>query len=515
MANWSDGYVSDSNYLPAYFTEQSPDIMQFAMLLAGFAPAGLDAERPAYCELGFGYGVSAAIIAATHPQMDVWGTDFLPEQVAFARELAAGAVGNLQLFDDAFAEFAARDTPEFDFVALHGIWSWVSPENRQSILQIIRRKLKVGGAVYVSYNALPGWHVIRALRDLIRLHADLLAPAGEPAIARAQRALAAIDQLVQNRAPTIVGNAALMERLEQAKKAQPAYVAHEYLNEHWQPLYFTEVAAAMAEAKLGHVGRSKLVEGIDAFSLSAQAQQHLATIVNPGAREVLRDYYTATGFRHDVFTRGARRLTATERERGLDRVRLVLLRDPKDVSLKLKTPLGETTLHDGVYRPILERLQQAGATGIEFAEVRRGPVLKDLPLGAAVEAASALIGIGAALPVVDARGDATLTAAALNRRILALNLDGAGFDYFATPTARGGVGIDRLSGFLIEAYGRGLRDADAMARSLWASLQRLGQRAVRDGKALQTEAESMEYLTALAKGFLSEGKAKFERLGLI
>jgi len=31
----------------------------------------------------------------------------------------------------ALAEFVARDDlPEFDVIALHGIWSWISAENR-------------------------------------------------------------------------------------------------------------------------------------------------------------------------------------------------------------------------------------------------------------------------------------------------------------------------------------------------------------------------------------------------
>jgi SAM-dependent methyltransferase len=61
------------------------------------------------------------------------------------------------LFDESFAEFASRDLPEFDYIGLHGIWSWISDENRAVIVDFIRRKLKVGGVLYISYNTLPGW----------------------------------------------------------------------------------------------------------------------------------------------------------------------------------------------------------------------------------------------------------------------------------------------------------------------------------------------------------------------
>ena len=73
--------------------------------------------------------------------------------------MASGAAA--KLFDQAFAEFCARpDLPDFDFIGLHGIWSWISDENRAVIVDFIRRKLKVGGVLYISYNTQPGWAAI-------------------------------------------------------------------------------------------------------------------------------------------------------------------------------------------------------------------------------------------------------------------------------------------------------------------------------------------------------------------
>lgn len=87
-----------------------------------------------------------------------WGTDFNPgNQALFAKELAQTYANGAQVTDQAFAEFCAReDLPGFDYIGLHGIWSWVSDENRQVIVDFLRRKLKLGGVLYVSYNTLPG-----------------------------------------------------------------------------------------------------------------------------------------------------------------------------------------------------------------------------------------------------------------------------------------------------------------------------------------------------------------------
>jgi tRNA G46 methylase TrmB len=77
------------------------------------------------CELGFGQGVSLNIHAAA-PTVDWWGTDFNPQQVANAQRLSQAAGSRAQLCDDSFAEFCQRDDlPSFDFIGVHGIWSWV------------------------------------------------------------------------------------------------------------------------------------------------------------------------------------------------------------------------------------------------------------------------------------------------------------------------------------------------------------------------------------------------------
>lgn len=91
------------------------------------------------------------------------GTDFNPSQAAFAPEIASVTGADARLFDESFAEFCARDDlQEFDFIGLHGIWSWVSDVNRGVIVDFVRRKLKVGGVVHqLQHSAGLGCHGAR------------------------------------------------------------------------------------------------------------------------------------------------------------------------------------------------------------------------------------------------------------------------------------------------------------------------------------------------------------------
>ena len=45
--------------------------------------------------------------------------------------------------------------------------SWVGPPKRKALIDFAAAKLKPGGLLYVSYNALPGWAAVEPLRQLI------------------------------------------------------------------------------------------------------------------------------------------------------------------------------------------------------------------------------------------------------------------------------------------------------------------------------------------------------------
>ncbi|MGA0200304.1 MAG: class I SAM-dependent methyltransferase, partial [Prochlorotrichaceae cyanobacterium] len=174
MKDWTQGYIADLDYDYNFFAELAPIQIAFNLLDAQLLPPTL--EQFNYCELGCGQGFTTNVLAAANPQGKFWGIDFNPSHIATAQQLAKAAqLTNIQFSDHSFSELVAVETPKFDFIVLHGIYSWVNPENRQAILQFIRQRLNVGGAVYISYNALPGWCSLMPLRELM-----LQSTAGSP-----------------------------------------------------------------------------------------------------------------------------------------------------------------------------------------------------------------------------------------------------------------------------------------------------------------------------------------------
>ncbi len=142
MTSRTSGYVADMGYTHGFYRELTPTLLSFVALTRG--QQGPDVTGPlAYCELGCGQGFSMNLLAAANPTSASMRPDFNPAQVAGARRLAAEAgLSNVSFFDTSFADFAEEpELPrEFDVISLHGIYSWISEENRKAIVDFIARK---------------------------------------------------------------------------------------------------------------------------------------------------------------------------------------------------------------------------------------------------------------------------------------------------------------------------------------------------------------------------------------
>jgi SAM-dependent methyltransferase len=172
MTGWGGGYVTDITYMTGYYRQQSPAMIALGCLLGGVASPMPGPDDPlSYLELGCGQGFGAMVLAASNPNWRVTAIDFNPAHIAAARAWAAeAALHNIRFIEADLANFAedpaSADVPLADFVSLHGVWSWVPPIVQSGIVRLLRSKVKPGGAVHVSYNALPAWGA--ALGDAAR-----------------------------------------------------------------------------------------------------------------------------------------------------------------------------------------------------------------------------------------------------------------------------------------------------------------------------------------------------------
>lgn len=333
---WNDGYAVGDGYTHGFFPQQSPEHLNYACVLNGVEPIPLD--RPYnYFELGFGQGLTVMLLAASNPHARFYANDFMPEHVAAAEELASSAkLDNVTFLEDSFADLAAGkvDLPQFDFITMHGVYTWVSAENRQYIVNFIARYLKPGGIVYTGYNAMPGWAPMIPLQKLMLAHARSFS---RDSVLQTNEARKLIMSLARADSVYFADNPDLQRRLKSMSAAKSAYLAHEYLNEGWQPCYHAEVATEFSAAKLSYAGSAMHCMAFD--QMPAEQQKVVDSMDDPLWRETLKDFFLNTGFRHDVFVRGCRKMSNVRKTEWLKRyaIGLTVPRDKASTAFKALT----------------------------------------------------------------------------------------------------------------------------------------------------------------------------------
>jgi len=284
--------------------------------------------------------MTAAVVAATHPQADVVAVDGMPEHIAHARELCASAgISNLALHRADFGSADLRALPLFDYIVAHGVYTWVSADVRAHLRTLIDQHLKPGGLVYVSYNALPGW---AADLPLQRVLLELAAAGTGDSNARFAAAAGVVERMTDAGARALLASPLARAGLaERRKRIDGAYFPHEFLPAAWQPLYVTDVRNDFAQIGLEPIASATIRDNFDTYTLKARWRDALATVEEPNLRELLRDFFRSTPFRRDVFGRDVRVLEDAERRARIFAMTFQLARPRDQIDYRMPTVAGE------------------------------------------------------------------------------------------------------------------------------------------------------------------------------
>ena len=336
MTESDDGYGVSTGYTYGYYRRLSPSWLRLMATIHSVPfPAG---EPFRYFELGYGQGVSLNVHAATNPG-EYWGTDYNPEHVKFARQMAEASGAPVNLLDLSFEELAERDDlPQFHVIVAHGIWSWISDSSRAAILRFVDKHLAPGGLLYLSYNALPGAASGIAVQRLIRTLTQSMDPALSES-ERFERARVYLRALESSPNSHFANYPKAKERLDRILNAKSTYVLHEYTVDAWEPMLLTDVAAALRPIGLEFSGSAELdsrtawqaTDDGHLDDLGATSSQTALDAVM--LREALRDFEFDRQFRNDLFVRGPVRADPDASKRMLMEQRFALTRHPDAVDI--------------------------------------------------------------------------------------------------------------------------------------------------------------------------------------
>lgn len=507
---WDDGYISEVDYIHGYFSELSPVRMKLALLSRGIRHAV--GTSPSYLELGFGQGLSLAVNAATSSGR-FSGTDFNPAQVANALELVLATGREVQLFEDSFEQLAARgNLPQFDIIALHGIWSWISQASRDAIVRVAAERLRPGGILYISYNVVPGWSPVLPLRHLLDQYARRVATG--PVLGRVEQAIGFVERMIAADARYFSQHPELAGRLAAIRKQDRNYVTHEYFNRNWLPMSFVEVADALAEAKLDFGASANILDNLDGLAIQSSANALMAELGDETLRQFVRDYFVNQQFRRDIFVKGARSLTRAEFVERTAAQRFLLIGNPAEPPSKVMTGAGEADLIPEIYSPLLAAIAEQPDEPLSLATLTERSTLSHLNRDQIWEALLVLNGASYLAPASDSDTmDADRIASTrLNADICQRAAFSGSIHYLAAPLIGAAIGVGRIDQLFLLARSQRIEDVIEHVHQL---LTAQGERLLEDGQPVEDEARSRTLLSDLYRDFVADRLPLLRRVGAV
>jgi hypothetical protein len=322
-------------------------------------------------------------------------------------------------------------------------------------------KLKAGGLLYVSYNAQPGWAAVEPLR---RLLLDTSTGVEGDSLARARRGVAAAHRLFQGGAAYFAKNPAAEEMLGTMARGGLPYVVHEYFQPHWCPLYFADVAAAMAAQGLEFVGQLPICRNVRELVLPPALAPLFDEITDPLVFESLKDYATNEFFRVDLYAKTPRPRDTITTHTYLDSTCLGTTVRADRVEREAKFGERRLSFAGPLFDVLIPILANGGAT---IPELARRPELETFGHDAVRAAVLQLVFADQVVPMAP-RGLRSETGRPtvvhpFNRMILSERLSSKTPPVLASPSAGTGIELTPLQAIAL----RLLTEVEPSARAAW------------------------------------------------
>lgn len=377
----SDGfYVQDLDFISALAGNQAPFYMALVAAAVGFLPPEPEGKFT-YCDLGCGDGTTVNALAEIYPEARFIGVDFNPGHIETARNFAAeNGLENIRFEESRFSNLRVDDLPDFDFVGMNGIYSWLESQEIDAVHEFLRKRLKPGGLFYVEYTSLPGKISVQPLWSLIRY----LVPEKDDIDSkdRAKKGLDLTEILAKrgmaylNAHRPAAGGAQSYIRGRKSDEYRVDHFAHNAMAGGFRPRYFTEMYDEMLSAGLTYAGRCEFKLNEIEFSVSpAQVPTFQDYKDDIKTVELLKDYIRNEQQRHDVFVKEGALDPETANE-WIDNRLYLLSRMPASGVQRFVTGMGNhrIPLRGPAFEAVIEASDQKPVSPIDVAQASGLPL---------------------------------------------------------------------------------------------------------------------------------------------
>lgn len=505
--------IAQLDYTFGYFRDLGPQQLRLCALNSGVHFEVDGALR--YLELGMGQGVSLAVHAAAN-EGDFWGNDYNPSHVEHAQRLAAQIGKPVRAVQDSFIDLAARtDLPQFDIIGLHGIWSWVTEQDRSAIVDVVARQLRPGGLLYVSYNCSYGWSAALPLRGLMRLFADREASA-LPLMDRTAASMNFAQRLASLGSSYFLAYPTVAGQLRAALGKDRSYLAHEFFGACWAPFTLPEVANQFDAADLEFVASTMMLEHEDDIVLTPDARVAYNELTDPMVKEAFKECFINPQFRCDLFVKKPyQRLSADERKAAWLSQTVMLTMPPAFIPQFVQGPRERIALDQSICAPIVTHLARDN-----FSPKRVDELTSLLPQRSVTEVIPQIIRLislkAASVTQDELKADGVKSDCRnLNRLILDRAVADGRINVLASPVLGAGVNLARLRQFFVLAHLNGLDRPGDVGDFALACCEQAGEPVLHNGLAVESSDARREALVQAAVSFSESAAPILKAAGIL
>ena len=304
-------------YVSKAFPNTNINSLQARGRLYGLSPAPHKGAR--VLELGSSCGGNIIPQALYYPETTFTGIDLSGVQIEHGKALIESiGLTNITLLEKNIMDIG-DDFGTFDYIIVHGIWSWVPDMVKDKILSICNRNLSDRGIAFVSYNTYPGWKRLEQLRDIM-LYSEKGAPSDTllDRTVYTKKVLQKIQDLITKSPSTNQKGAYKIKDIDHVLKADNYYVGHEYLESINDPVYVSDFIKRAQAQGCAYVGDENLQSSFISW-LYADIQDGIKMLAQDDyiAKEQYYDYVYDTQFRMALLTKECNENRITRNEKVL------------------------------------------------------------------------------------------------------------------------------------------------------------------------------------------------------
>ena len=235
------------------YPNSTPDKLEALGTLFGMKPPKIGSAR--VLELGCAAGGNIIPHAVHYPKGKYVGIDLSARQIEDGQKtIKQLGLKNVDLKCMSISDID-NSLGEFDYIIVHGVFSWVPEYIQKKILEVCKKHLVPNGIAYISYNTLPGWNMLKTIRDMMLYHAQNFGTAQDK-ITQSRALLSFVKESLEGQDTAYAKM--LAQEAELLSKQADHYIFHEHLEANNTAFYFSDFVIEAAKHDLQYLSDTSI-----------------------------------------------------------------------------------------------------------------------------------------------------------------------------------------------------------------------------------------------------------------